>query len=311
MDDPLPAPLVPADVDLRDFPYMPLDVERLINSDLTALATGEQFKAAVLLWCHAWHSVPAGSLHVNEDVLALHSGAGIRWRYVRKFALHGFILCSDNRYYHPVIAEKAIESFRKRKSASKKAKAAANARWMLEASHKHEPENASSNAQAMHMHEKSMLENAKGSEGKGIEGKGLREHRALPVDNSEDQPPKTRKPKTLHEENPTPETPKNGWWNTDAGIVATAKTLNLPAISGETVRDLRERCFVEIHRLKSANATPLPAIKPLSCARCGTPFANGGFTAMTGGNVCNPCYAAYLRSEWQPSQQDQPQAPTG
>jgi hypothetical protein len=296
MDKPLPAPLVPAEVDLRDFPYMPLDIERLMQSDFWALSTPEQFKAGLALWCHAWHAIPAGSLDVNEKVLALHSGAGIRWRYVRDFALHGFILCSDNRYYHPVIAEKAIESFRKRKSASKKAKAAANARWMLEAVHKqctsNAPSNAPSNAQAM-------LENAKRREEKGREGKGL----PSTVLNQPEKPnPKTRKPKPLPEEIPKPEPPKTRWWDTDAGVVSTAKTLNLPSITGETIHAMKDRCFAEIERLKAAGATPLPAIKPPSCARCGTPFANGGFTSMSSGNVCNPCYAAYLRSEWQPPQ---------
>jgi hypothetical protein len=167
---------------------------------------------------------------------------------------------------------------------------------MLEAMHKqctsNAPSNAPSNAYAM-------LENAKGSEGKGREGKGL----PSTVHNQPEKPnPKPRKPKPLPEEIPKPEPPKTGWWDTDPGVIATAKTLNLPAISGETVRALKERCFAEIERMKSANATPLPAIQPPSCAHCGTPFANGGFTSMTGGNVCNPCYAAYLRSEWQPAQ---------
>jgi hypothetical protein len=165
---------------------------------------------------------------------------------------------------------------------------------------------------------------APGGEGSGGESKGkgkgedLCEHRALPVDNSparaektpEKPNPKPRKPKPLPEEIPKPEPPKTGWWNTDPGILATAKTLNLPAISGETVRALKERCFAEIERMKSANAVPLPTIQPPSCAHCGAPFANGGFTSMSTGNVCNPCYAAYLRSEWQPGQPDQPQAPT-
>ena len=34
-------PLVPADVDLRDFGFMPLDVLRLRDSDMMALATGD------------------------------------------------------------------------------------------------------------------------------------------------------------------------------------------------------------------------------------------------------------------------------
>ena len=38
MSDGRPEPLVPADVDLRDFPFMPLDVLRLRDSELTMTA---------------------------------------------------------------------------------------------------------------------------------------------------------------------------------------------------------------------------------------------------------------------------------
>src|SRR5262249_39444810 len=38
-----PMPPVPADLDLRDFPFMPLDVLRLRDSDLATLASGDEF----------------------------------------------------------------------------------------------------------------------------------------------------------------------------------------------------------------------------------------------------------------------------
>lgn len=106
-------PLVPADADLRDFHFMPLDVARLINSDLAAIATGEEFKAAVLLWCKCWHQVPASSLPNDERMLAHLAGYGrdLRgWKRVKDVALRGFILCADGRLYHPVIAEKVVEA---------------------------------------------------------------------------------------------------------------------------------------------------------------------------------------------------------
>ena len=106
-------PLVPAHADLRDFHFMPLDVARLINSDLAAIATGEEFKAAVLLWCKCWHQVPASSLPNDERMLAHLAGYGrdLRgWKRVKDVALRGFILCADGRLYHPVIAEKVIEA---------------------------------------------------------------------------------------------------------------------------------------------------------------------------------------------------------
>lgn len=64
------APLVAAEVDLRDFGFMPLDVLRLRDSDLMALSTGDEFKAAVALWCVAWHQVPAASLPNDDRLLA-------------------------------------------------------------------------------------------------------------------------------------------------------------------------------------------------------------------------------------------------
>jgi hypothetical protein len=101
------APLTPPDCDLRDFQFMPLDVLRLRDSDLSTLSTGDEFKAAVLLWCASWHQVPAASLPADERLLARHSGAGPAWKKVREVAMRGFVLCSDGRYYHPVVAEKA------------------------------------------------------------------------------------------------------------------------------------------------------------------------------------------------------------
>jgi len=109
-----PAPLVPVEIDLRDFAFMPLDVLRLRDSDLSTVATGDEFKAAVLLWCIAWHQIPAGSVPNDERWLARHSGAGAKWKKVRTEALRGFVECSDGRLYHQVVAVKAIESWAKK-----------------------------------------------------------------------------------------------------------------------------------------------------------------------------------------------------
>ncbi|EMP3639797.1 DUF1376 domain-containing protein, partial [Pseudomonas aeruginosa] len=115
MSDAVPAaPLVPAEVDLRGLPFMPLDVVRLLDSDLFALTSGDEFKAALSLWCKAWLQVPAASLPNDDRVLAHLSGAGARWRKVRDMALRGWQLCSDDRLYHPVIAEKALAAWDER-----------------------------------------------------------------------------------------------------------------------------------------------------------------------------------------------------
>lgn len=107
-------PLVPSNVDLRDFAYMPLDVVRFRDSDFAALIDGEAFRAGVLLWCASWHQVPAGSLPADDRVLANLAGFGryvAEWQKVKEAALHGWIECSDGRLYHPVICEKALESW--------------------------------------------------------------------------------------------------------------------------------------------------------------------------------------------------------
>lgn len=115
MNDAVPAdPLVPVEVDLRGLAFMPLDVVRLLDSDLFALTNGEEFKAALSLWCKAWLQVPAASLPNDDRVLAYLSGAGGRWGRVKGMALRGWQLCSDDRLYHPVIAEKALAAWEER-----------------------------------------------------------------------------------------------------------------------------------------------------------------------------------------------------
>lgn len=93
---------------------MRLDTARLIDSDLFALSSGEEFKAAISLWCKAWAQLPGGSLPNNDDVLAHLSGAGRRWNRVKAMALRGWVVCSDGRLYHRVIAEQALLAWKER-----------------------------------------------------------------------------------------------------------------------------------------------------------------------------------------------------
>jgi len=110
----LPAPLVPADCDLRDFAFMPLDVVRLRDSDLAVTAEADEFRCAVLLWCAAWHQVPAASLPDDDKALAQYAGYGRvvkEWMKVREGALRGWVKCADGRLYHAVVAAKANEAW--------------------------------------------------------------------------------------------------------------------------------------------------------------------------------------------------------
>lgn len=112
-----PEPLVPAEVDLRDFQYMELDVRTLRDSRFAAQVTGDAFRAGVLLWCAAWHQVPAGSVPDDDVELANLAGYGRfikEWRKVRAEALTQFVKCSDGRLYHETVAEKAAAAWQSR-----------------------------------------------------------------------------------------------------------------------------------------------------------------------------------------------------
>lgn len=113
----LPEPLTPADCNLRGYRWMPLDVERVIDSDLFGISTGDEFKIAFRLWAKSWTQVPAASLPDDDRLLAHLAGLSEnmpKWKRVRAVALRGWIKCSDDRLYHPVIAEKALEAMGKR-----------------------------------------------------------------------------------------------------------------------------------------------------------------------------------------------------
>lgn len=117
MSEFLPAPLVPAEVDLRGLEYMPLLGDRLFASDFDLDANDTEFRIGLKLWWAAWKQVPAGSLPKEDSRLCKLAGLGeapAKWRKVRDRALHGFIECSDGRLYHPVVAKQALIAWEKR-----------------------------------------------------------------------------------------------------------------------------------------------------------------------------------------------------
>jgi hypothetical protein len=111
-------PLVPAEVDLRGMPFMPLFGDRLFKSTTWIEARPEARAAALQLYWHAFaHEVPAASLPDNERVLADHAGLSLTvFRRVRPQVLRGWVKCSDGRLYHRTLAEIAIEAWRGRVS---------------------------------------------------------------------------------------------------------------------------------------------------------------------------------------------------
>lgn len=110
-----PAPLTPPDCNLIGLDFMPLHVGQLFNSDIFALASGDEFKAALSLWGKSWHETPAASLTDDELVLAAKAGVTLqRWRELAPMALRGWIKCSDGRLYHKVVAREALNAWKGR-----------------------------------------------------------------------------------------------------------------------------------------------------------------------------------------------------
>ncbi|EIF30943.1 hypothetical protein BCh11DRAFT_06455 [Burkholderia sp. Ch1-1] len=127
----LPNPLTPADCELREFPFMPLEVKRLLSSETWVLGTGDERAAAITLWLESWHQVPAASLPDNDRMLA-HLSQSKTWKKSREHALRGWVRCSDGRLYHAVVAEKALEAWLSKLVSSLSGSTGNAKRWGIE-----------------------------------------------------------------------------------------------------------------------------------------------------------------------------------
>ncbi|CAB5220221.1 Protein of unknown function DUF1376 [uncultured Caudovirales phage] len=110
-----PDPLVPEEVDLTDFKFMPLEVSRLLRSEfwMDAMDNDPRIAAASInLWAESWHQRPTASLPNNDRALARMAMIDRSvWHEIREAVMAPWVLCSDGRWYHPVVAEKAIDAW--------------------------------------------------------------------------------------------------------------------------------------------------------------------------------------------------------
>lgn len=112
------APLTPPECDISDWPAMMLDVARLQKSRAWLICKSKPHLAFYMfnLWMEAWQDVPAASLENDDEVLA--DKARCRdvqhWLEIKTDVLRGFVVCSDGRLYHEVIAIKALEAWVKK-----------------------------------------------------------------------------------------------------------------------------------------------------------------------------------------------------
>jgi hypothetical protein len=119
----MPAPLVPANCRVGG-DYMPLYGEKLFNSKFNDEAPLAAKWAGLRLWYEAWVGEVTSRLPSSDKRLADLAGYGKNmreWRRVKTWALHGFVLCRDGYYYHPVQAAEAIKVMTRRiKDANRK-----------------------------------------------------------------------------------------------------------------------------------------------------------------------------------------------
>lgn len=128
----LPTPPAGPELDLRHFPWMRIDITRLKNSNTWIKARPHPAARGVMLslWVAAWHQVPAGSLPNDDDLIRHFADVPAdTFKVVRELAMSGFILHSDDRFYHPVLVEIAIESLMTSLTRKSQAKKAATKRW--------------------------------------------------------------------------------------------------------------------------------------------------------------------------------------
>lgn len=116
--DGLPAPLVPASVDLRAYDWFPLKHKRLRKSAFWARASDTAKAISLELWCEAYEQVPAGSVPDDDHQLSDWAGYGRRdltqWLAVKAEVMSAWVRCSDGRWYHPTLCEVALESWLER-----------------------------------------------------------------------------------------------------------------------------------------------------------------------------------------------------
>ena len=135
-------PLVPAEVDLTDFKYMPLYLRELRRSKAWSIARRQPEIGFFMinLWGESWFETPAGSLPNDDDLLAdMALCQPERWDQVKEKVMHGWELCTDGRWYHPFLAEKVLIAWNAKQDRRKRTEAAREARAKNRADRAKEP----------------------------------------------------------------------------------------------------------------------------------------------------------------------------
>jgi hypothetical protein len=107
--------MTPEDCDLRSMAWFPLHHKRLRRSSWWLKASDQAKAISVELWCEAYEQVPAASLPDDDIALSVAAGFGRRdlsgWLAVKAEVMGPWVLCADGRWYHPTLAEIAVETW--------------------------------------------------------------------------------------------------------------------------------------------------------------------------------------------------------
>lgn len=131
-----PTPLTPPECSMEGNDWFPLHFDRLRNSRWWRRASDTARARNVMLWGPAYMATPAGSLSNDDDDLAEAAGYGMdveSFLKVKDEIMSCWVLCSDNRFYHPMVCEVAMDTWdkmseRRKKDAARKAASRARVR---------------------------------------------------------------------------------------------------------------------------------------------------------------------------------------
>lgn len=112
----MPAPLVPAGCCVRELP-LPLTAHDIMHGRAFLMANDREFRALVNLMAYAWTRKPAASIGEfagRESRLWRIADTTRHWwtRHGEQLLAEHFVLCSDGRLYHPLLAQRALALWR-------------------------------------------------------------------------------------------------------------------------------------------------------------------------------------------------------
>lgn len=143
----LPPPPYTDDVDLHSMPGFMLDTGVMLQSDLWAVSSGEEFKAWMALIMRSWHRVPSGSLPNDDALLQSMTPNPRRWSAVKEVALRGWYVATNGLLYNAKLSTYVGLAAANQQSQRKRASHAATIRYereraarsILKAQSKHAP----------------------------------------------------------------------------------------------------------------------------------------------------------------------------